>query len=499
MVREVCDGPRVRFAPSPTGGLHVGLVRTALFNWLFARKRGGTFILRIEDTDEARSTEESLRAILDGFRWIGLVWDEGPDVGGPYAPYIQSQRLELYDEHFEKLLAHGRAYHCFCTPEELAERRKQMAATGAPPMYDRRCRRLSEREAEELAQQGRPACLRFRMPEDGLTEFDDLVFGRMQFQNPTLDDFVIRKTSGWPTYNFACVVDDALMKVTHVIRAEQHLSNTPRQVQLLEALGYEPPIYAHVPHVLASDRTKYSKRHGATDLMEFRQQGYLPQAMLNFLALLGWSTGDEQEIMSAEELTERFDLDRVGRSGGIFDTDKLKWMNGQCIRQLPPAELAERLIPVLQSADLLPETLTQEQRAYAVQVAELMAERLRTLNDIVDLGAYFFSDEVSYDEKAKSKWLRKEGVPDVLERLADALEPLPDFSVDAIEQATRGVAAELGISAAKAIHPARAAVTGMTFGPSLFHLLELVGKDRVISRLRKAAELSRADAFAATA
>ncbi|MFQ5810917.1 MAG: glutamate--tRNA ligase, partial [Armatimonadota bacterium] len=365
------DQPRVRFAPSPTGGLHVGLVRTALFNWLFARKHGGTFILRIEDTDEARSTEESLAAILDGFRWIGLVWDEGPDVGGPYAPYIQSERLEIYEQHFETLLADGTAYRCFCAPEELAERRKQMTAAGAPPMYDRRCRRLSAREAEELAAEGRPVCLRFRMPEDGQTVFDDVVFGRMQFQNATLDDFVIRKTSNWPTYNFACVVDDALMKVSHVIRAEQHLSNTPRQVQLLQALGYEPPIYAHVSHVLAPDRTKYSKRHGATDLSEFQAQGYLPQAMLNFLALLGWSTGDEQELMSADELTERFDLDRVGKSGAIFDIEKLKWMNGQYIRQMPPAELAKQLIPILQAADLLPETLTEEQVARRVYLRSL--------------------------------------------------------------------------------------------------------------------------------
>ncbi len=499
MQPETPDPPRVRFAPSPTGGLHVGLVRTALFNWLFARRHGGAFVLRIEDTDETRSTEESMNAIVEGFRWIGLVWDEGPDVAGPYGPYIQSERLDIYDEHFEKLLADDAVYRCFCTPEELAERRKQQTAAGRPPMYDRRCRRLSVREAEELAAEGRPACLRFRMPEDGNTHFDDLVFGSMQFQNVTIDDFVIRKTSGWPTYNFACVVDDYLMKISHVIRAEQHLSNTPRQVQLLQALGYEPPIYAHVPHVLAPDRTKYSKRHGATDLSEFEQQGYLPEAMLNYLALLGWSTGDEQELMSADELIERFDLGRVGKAGGIFDVEKLKWMNGQYIRQMPPADLVEQLMPTLQAEGVLPETLTDEQRDYAERVAELMAERLRTLNDIAELGAYFFSDEITYDDKAKSKWLRKEATPDTLERLADALEAMDEFSVEAIEQAARGLAEEMGVSAAKVIHPARAAVSGMTFGPSLFHLLELVGKDRVLSRLRKAADLSRAGAFAAEA
>jgi glutamyl-tRNA synthetase len=499
MQPETPEPPRVRIAPSPTGGLHVGVVRTALFNWLFARRHGGAFVLRIEDTDEARSTEESLNAIIKGFQWIGLVWDEGPDVAGPYGPYIQSERLDIYEEHFEKLLADDAVYRCFCTPEELAERRKQQTAAGRPPMYDRRCRRLSAREAEELAAEGRPACLRFRMPEDGNTHFDDLVFGSMQFQNPTIDDFVIRKTSSWPTYNFACVVDDYLMKISHVIRAEQHLSNTPRQVQLLKALGYEPPIYAHVPHVLAPDRTKYSKRHGATDLSEFGQQGYLPEAMLNYLALLGWSTGDEQELMSADELIGRFDLGRVGKAGGIFDIEKLSWMNGQYIRQMPPADLAEQLMPALQAEGMLPETLTDEQRDYAERVAELMAERLRTLSDIVELGAYFFSDEITYDDKAKSKWLRKEATPETLERLADALETLDEFSVEAIEEVARGLAEEMGVSAAKVIHPARAAVSGMTFGPSLFHLLELVGQERVVSRLRKAAELSRAGAFAAEA
>ncbi|MFQ6133715.1 MAG: glutamate--tRNA ligase [Armatimonadota bacterium] len=490
---------RVRFAPSPTGALHVGGVRTALFNWLFARKHGGAFVLRIEDTDEARSTEESLRGILEGFRWVGLDWDEGPDVGGPFGPYVQSERLDLYEPYFEKLLAEGKAYACYCTPEELAERRKQMAARGVPPRYDGRCRRLSEAEGERLAAQGRLHCLRFRMPEAGTVEFEDLVHGVQSWENSALDDFVVRKSSGFPTYNFACVVDDALMAISHVVRAEQHLSNTPRQVHLAEALGFEPPVYAHVSHVLAPDRSKLSKRHGATDINEFRELGYLPEAMLNFLVLLGWSTGDEQEIMSREELIQRFDLARAGKSGAVFDATKLEWMNGQYINGMALAALAERTLPVLQRAGLMPAEPSEEELAYLREVLELMQERLKTLNDLPSLGGFFFSEEVEPDEKARRKWLSKDWAPEMLTGVADALERLPDFTVEAVEAAVRGVAKALGRQAAEAIHPTRAAVSGMTMGPSLFHMLVVLGPSRVIPRLRRAAAAGREGAYRAAA
>ncbi|MFQ6098403.1 MAG: glutamate--tRNA ligase [Armatimonadota bacterium] len=490
------DQVRVRFAPSPTGGLHVGGVRTALFNWLFARKHGGRFILRIEDTDEERSTLESLQAILEGFRWVGLVWDEGPDVGGPYEPYIQSQRTHIYDTYFEKLLADGNAYPCFCTPEELKQRRDAMARSGLAPKYDGKCRNLSDEQRARFRAEGRPSCLRFRMPQSGRTEFDDLVYGHMQFENVGLDDFVVRKTSGFPTYNFACVVDDALMQISHVIRGEQHLSNTPRQVRLLAALGLTPPTYVHVSHVLAPDGTKLSKRHGATDIDEFRRAGFLPEALLNFLALLGWSTGDEQELLSAEELTRRFSLERVSRSGAVFDVEKLRWMNGQYINSVSLTRLAEAAIPFLQERGLLEAELSDDRRAYVERVLELMRERLRTLEDLVTLAGFFFVEDVCYDEKAIEKWLSLEWVPDVLEQTAERLQALADFSADCIEPAIRGLAGDLGRKAAEIIHPTRAAVTGLTLGPGLFELLAVLGQDRVVARLRRAAELARSGRLA---
>ncbi len=480
-------GVRVRFAPSPTGALHVGGVRTALFNWLFARRHAGVFVLRIEDTDEARSTEESRRAILAGFRWVGLEWDEGPDVGGPYGPYVQSERMAVYERHFQRLLEADVVYACYCTAEELKARRAEMERKGVPPRYDGRCRSLTAQQRAAREAEGRTSCLRLRIPTEGTVEFEDLVHGPKSFENRLLEDFVVRKSSGFPTYNFACVVDDAEMHITHVIRAEQHLSNTPRQLHVIEALGLQRPLYAHVSHVLAPDRSKLSKRHGATDVNEFRQLGYLPEAVLNYLALLGWSTGDETEIMPRDELIRRFDLDRVSKSGAIFDPQKLDYVNSEYIKAMPPAELCQRAIPVLQEAGLLAADVSDEQRAYVERVVDLMRERLRTLNDLVDLGAYFFTDVAHPDEKARRKWLDQEWVPDVLAETADRLAELDEWSVDAIEQAVREVAAGEGLSGAKVIHPTRAAVTGMTFGPGLFELLQVLGPQRVLPRLRRAA------------
>ena len=475
------------------------MVRTALFNWLFARNHGGTFILRIEDTDEERSTLDSLRSILSGFRWVGLTWDEGPDVGGPHGPYIQSERTGIYAGYFERLLAEGGAYPCFCTPAELKQRREEMAKRGLAPKYDGKCRTLADEQRRAFETEGRPSCLRFRMPQSGRTEFDDLVYGHMQFDNIGLDDFVIRKTSGFPTYNFACVVDDALMHVTHVIRAEQHLSNTPRQVRLLAALGFPEPLHAHVSHVLAPDGTKLSKRHGATDIDEFRRAGFLPEALLNFLALLGWSTGDEKEVMTVEELTRRFSLHRISRSGAVFDIEKLRWMNGQYINSVPLSRLVEVGVPFVQERGLLEAELSEARKAYVAGVLALMRERLRTLEDCVSLAGFFFVEEVTYDERARAKWLSLEWVPDVLSLAADRLEALPGFEPEHIEAAIRGLAQDLGRKSAEIIHPTRAAVTGLTLGPGLFDLVALLGRDRVVARLRRAACLARAGEFATPA
>jgi glutamyl-tRNA synthetase len=658
---------RTRFAPSPTGALHVGGAHTALFAWLFARHEGGKFILRVEDTDEVRSTPESLQAIYDGLKWIGMDWDEGPDIGGPYAPYIQSERLDIYQQHVDRLMESGRAYRCYCTPEELEERREIMRKRGLPPRYDGRCRGLSDDQRAAFEAEGRDFCVNFAMQEAGATVINDIVRGEVSFDNSLMGDFVIQKTSRYPTYHMAVVVDDNLMDISHVIRAEEHLSNTPRHVQLMDALGFAQPRFAHLPIILGTDRTKLSKRHGAVNLMDYADRGFLPEAMCNFLALLGWSPGSEDEIFTLDEIVERFTLEAVSKSPGIFDIEKATWLNGeylkrakaeQIARDVEPAvrsglnvtaraerelaqyahiragmdhlkrieaeatkagitavQLAEmaraaqtvqgmdlrkiqqqaaqaaqtvqgmdlrkiqqqatqaartaqdldlkkiqkrvtqaarvaqdldlrkiqqqttRAVQAVQDLDL---KKTQQQAAQAVQdldlqkiqqqvaqaakavqdqdfkgvaaqleekaialaraehdawlvkVVDLMKERTRLLNDFTKWGSYYFTDEFPYDNRARSKWLSREDVPDRLDALADRLEPLENWDVDGIEVVVRGLAEELEVSAAKVIHPCRSAVTGQTIGPSLFHLMELLPRETVVARLRKAAELGRA-------
>ncbi len=483
---------RTRFAPSPTGALHVGGAHTALFAWLFARHQGGKFVLRIEDTDEVRSTEESLGAIYDGLNWIGIDWDEGPDLGGPYGPYIQSERLDTYNEYVDQLLGSGRAYPCYCTPEELEERQEVMRKRGLPPRYDGRCRDLSEEERRRLEAEGRKPCIRFRIREGGTTVVNDIIRGQVGFDNALMGDFVIRKTSGYPTYHMAVVVDDHLMQISHVIRAEEHLSNTPRHLQLMEALGFEPPQFAHLPIILGPDRTKLSKRHGAVNLMDYKQQGFLPEAMRNFLALIGWSTGSEQEILDLDELVEKFRLEEVSKSPGIFDLEKATWLNGEYLKRADAEYVTEMVEPVLRQAGLIEADLSPERREWLVKVVDLMKERTRLLTDFVSWARYFFTDEYPYDERARKKWLRREEVPDRLDALAERLETLEAWNVDSIEAAVRGLADELEVSAAKVIHPCRSAVTGQTIGPSLFHLMELLPQETVVGRLRRTAELSRA-------
>ncbi len=492
------DTPRVRFAPSPTGSLHVGNAHTALFNWLYARHHQGTFVLRIEDTDEVRSTAESLSAIYEGLRWLGMDWDEGPDVGGPHQPYIQSERLALgmYEPFFQKLLDSGRAYPCYCTPGELEERREIMRARGLPPRYDNRCRNLTDAQRADFEAQGRKPAIRFRMKNVGTTTIHDLCRGEVPCDNSLIGDIVIRKTSGFPTYHFAVVVDDHLMGITHVIRAEEHLPNTIPQLQLMEALGIPPPQYAHLGLLMGFDRKKLSKRHGAVNLSAYRDAGILPEAMLNFLALLGWSTGTEEEILTREEIIERFDLDRCGKAPSVFDLDKCEWINSQHINRAPLDELVALAHPVLVGAGLIEQELTPERREWLGRVVNLMRERMRTVSVLTSWAAYFFTDDFPYEERAREKWLRKPDTPDALERLAGALEPLKEWTAASIEPAVRGVAESLAVSAAKAIHPCRAAVTGTTVGPSLFHLLELLPRETVARRLRRTAKMCRAGAFA---
>lgn len=483
---------RTRFAPSPTGNLHVGGAHTALFAWLFARHEGGKFVLRIEDTDEVRSTDESLAAIYDGLRWLGIDWDEGPDVGGPYAPYIQSERLEIYEDYIDRLIESGRAYRCFCTPEELEERREIQRARGMPPRYDRACVDLPEDQIQTWLAEGKPYCVRFRVEDEGTTVINDVVRGEVSFDNEVLGDFVIRKTSGYPTYHMAVVVDDYLMKITHVIRAEEHLSNTPSHVQLMEALGFDVPVFAHLPLIMGTDRTKLSKRHGAVNLMDYKEQGFLPEAMRNFLALIGWSPGTDEEILDLQQLIDRFTLEGVSKSPGIFDLEKATWLNGEYLKRADAEYLTELLLPMLREHGLIEDDLSPERRQWLVDVVDLMKERTRLLKDFVTWGRYFFTEDFPYDNRARKKWLSREEVPERLEMLAERIEALETWDVDSIEQAIRGLADELEVSASKIIHPCRAACTGQTIGPSLFHLMELLPQDSVVRRLRKAAELGRA-------
>lgn len=477
-MREV----RVRIAPSPTGYLHVGTAHTALFNWLFARRHKGKFLVRIEDTDQERNKPEFERDILEGFKWLNLDWDE---------PIVyQSQRLEIYLREAKRLLKMGKAYLCFCTPEELEQRRQEMLKKGIAPKYDRRCRRLSESESERLMQE-RPYVLRFAMPLEGEIVFQDIVRGEIRFSNKELDDFVIVKSDGFPTYNFACVVDDNDMGITHVIRGEDHISNTPRQLHLYAALGYEPPQFAHLPLLLGSDRSKLSKRHGAVSLTEYRKMGILPEAMVNFLALLGWYPRDQREILSGDEIITQFDLQDVKPSGAIFDIEKLLWINGHYIRQLPVKSLAKMLVPYLAEKGWLHDPPIDDEWHYLLQVTPLVQERMRTLNEAVELAEFFYHEPEQYDKKAVSKWLSKNGVADLLFELSKRLDMLTDFSVERVETTVRQLAAERSIKPAEVIHPTRAAVTGRTEGPSLFHLMAVLGKERCVGRLREAVRLIR--------
>ncbi|MCS7264587.1 MAG: glutamate--tRNA ligase [Armatimonadetes bacterium] len=472
---EIC----VRIAPSPTGYLHVGTARTALFNWLFARKNKGKFLLRIEDTDRERSKPEFERDIIEGLKWLGLDWD-GNIV-------YQSQRLDLYHREAQRLVEMGKAYPCFCTQEELEQRKREMLAKGAAPKYDRKCRRLSIEERERLIKEGRPYVLRFAMPLEGEVVFNDIVRGKIRFANRELDDFVILKSDGFPTYNFACVVDDHDMGITHVIRGEDHISNTPRQLHLYMALGYDLPQFAHLPLLLGSDRSKLSKRHGAVSLNEYRKMGILPEAMVNFLALLGWYPRDQQEIKSREQLIAEFELSDVKPSGAIFDLEKLLWMNGHYIRQKQPEELAKMLVPCFAQKGWVHDPPTEEEWHYLLQLTPLIQERMRTLSESTDLADFFYREPESYDEKAQSRLMR-EGVADCLLELSNRLETLEEFTVEQVEKTVRQLAAEKGLKASEIIHPTRAAITGRMEGPSLFHLMAVLGKERCVGRLKRAVQ-----------
>ena len=476
---------RVRFAPSPTGIPHVGNIRTALFNWLFARHHGGSFILRIEDTDVARKVEGAVEAIIDSLRWLGLDWDEGPDVGGDYGPYFQSQRLELYRADAKRLIDEDNAYLCYCSPQRLEEMRGEQVKRKQPPGYDRQCRHLTARERAEKEACGITPVVRFKTPLVGKIVFDDLVRGQVAFEAATLDDFVLLKSDGYPTYHLANIVDDHLMKISHVLRADEWLSSTPRHMLLYRALGYEPPQFTHLPMILGSDRAKLSKRHGATSLAWYRDEGYLEDAMLNFLALLGWSLDDKTEIMSREELVRSFSIERTGKTGAIFSLEKLGWMNGVYIRQLGLEELVQRIMPFLEKG--LPQSVPRPiSRDYVCHIAPLIQERMRTLAEAADLSEFFFVDRLEYESALLlGKKVSRETAITALTAARKSLDACP-FDAASLEGVLRPLAAELGLKTGELFGLLRVAVTGRTAAPPLFETMAVLGKDRCLERIEAA-------------
>ena len=485
------DQVRVRFAPSPTGYLHVGSSRTALFNYLFAKHHNGVFVLRIEDTDLARSTEASTQAILDGMKYLELFWDEGPEVGGDYGPYFQSQRLDLYREYADKLLEAGRAYQCFCTPEELDQIRKEAVEQGRDPKYDGRCFHLSDAERQQFIEQGRKPVLRFKAEYEGTTVVEDLIRGKVTFDNNQLDDFVIVKSDGMPTYNFAVVVDDALMRISHVIRGEDHLSNTPKQIQLYEALGFPVPKFAHIPMILGPDKTLLSKRHGATSVTQFRDEGYLPDAMVNYLALLGWSYDDSQTIFKRDDLIRKFALEKVSKNPAVFDITKLQWMNGVYIRDLSLDEFYQIALPLFQSWGYISEEVTSEEESRLKAILAILQERVKLLSELKEASYYFFEDELRYNEKALNKVLFKEGAAEVLNALLPELLNVKDYTQENLEPLFRKVQEQFECKLAAVIQPVRVAVTGTNVSPGIYEVLALLGRAKTCERIKDALALIR--------
>ncbi len=468
------EPPRVRFAPSPTGYLHVGGARTALFNWLFARHAGGSFILRIEDTDRNRSRPELTEAILDGLTWLGLNWDEGP--------YHQADFVARHRTDAERLLASGHAYRCFCTPEELEARRRE-AAGDAAYMYDGRCRDLDPDVTLARARSGEPHSVRFRMPP-GETVWDDLVHGRTRFANADIEDFVILRSDSTSTYQLAVVSDDTEMGITHVMRGADHTSNTPKQIQIYRALGHDVPIFGHVPLILGADGKRLSKRHGATAVRQYREAGFLPRAMVNFLALLGWSPGDDVEYMEMAELIERFSLDGINKKAAIFDNDKLGWLSGQHLSKSSAAEVADWVVPFMGEAGIAMSGALERSGEWWLQVLDLVKVRARTLMDVVSQARPFFEGSLTYEAAAIAKhWKDPEVVAGRLGRLRERLHDLGQWAQVPIEQCLRGVAAELEIGAGKLIHPLRLALTGSGVSPGIFEETELMGRELVLARI----------------
>src|SRR3990172_1096801 len=456
---------RVRFAPSPTGALHIGGVRTAIFNWLFTRHYKGKFILRIEDTDRTRSTEESIAEILDAMKWLGLDWDEGP--------FRQSDRLSIYQSNAQKLIQVGKAYRCYCTQEELETRRKGAEKQGKVYRYEGTCRNLKSLPSDKSY------AIRLMTPEIGSIEVQDLIRGIITFDAKEIDDFIIQKTDGFPTYNFAVVIDDATMDITNVIRGDDHIANTPKQVLIYEALSQEIPKFAHVSTILGSDKAKLSKRHGATSVVAYREMGYLPDALVNYMTRLGWSYGD-QEIFTKQELIEKFTLENVGKSPAVFNPEKLLWLNGCYIRNKPAGEIAQLVIPFLKKKGF--QVILDER---LIKIVNILRERAKTLVELANSSDYFFIDEVKYEEAAQKKFLTSETIP-IFETLIERLSSLDEFTVTELQKIFGEITKKRGLKLVQVAQPVRVALTGGTVSPGIFEVMEILGKEKVIERLKRA-------------
>ncbi|MBM3941051.1 MAG: glutamate--tRNA ligase [SAR202 cluster bacterium] len=479
---------RVRYAPSPTGEPHIGNIRSALFNWLFARANGGKFLVRIEDTDQARLVPGAQEKILEGLRWLSLDWNEGPEVGGPHCPYVQSERkaLGIYAKHVELLIDSGAAYRCYCTSQRLDQMRADQQARKQPPGYDRRCRDLTAEQRRQRATENPNPAVRFKMPLSGEIAVEDAIRGTVRFDAALLDDFVLLKSDGFPTYHLANVVDDHLMEISHVMRAEEWLSSAPRHKELYKAFGFEMPVMAHLPIILGPDRSKLSKRHGATSILEYRDQGYLPDAMLNFMALLGWSLDDSTELFSRADLIKHFSLDRVTASPAVFNIEKLNWFNGVYIRMMQATELADVLLPIIEEK-LPPEAPRPIDRDYLLRIIPLERERLKTLNDAPELLSFFFVEQPKYNPiTIIQKGMVRDDTREALTRALRVAEHTEPWDAPTLEAAYRNLAEELELKPGQLFGAMRVALTGRTEAPPLFDTMVVLGKERCVARLKSA-------------
>jgi glutamyl-tRNA synthetase len=477
---------RVRFAPSPTGKVHAGNIHTAIFDYLLARHTGGTFILRIEDTDVERKEEGAVEHMMEALKWLGLDWDEGPGVGGPYAPYFQSQRLHLYKAAAEKLVAQGNAYYCYCSPERLEAMRKEQEARKQPPGYDRLCRDLAaaEKAAKEAA--GIKPVVRFKVPLAGQTKFHDLIYGDVVFENKNIDDFIMLKSDGYPTYHLANVVDDHAMKISHVIRGEEWISSTPRHLLMYQAFGYTPPEYIHMPVLVGADRAKMSKRHGAISILEYRDMGYLPEALFNFLVLIGWSLDDKTEIMTRRQMIENYSLERMSKTAAAFNQEKLGWMNGVYIRSLSLDDFTQRALPFLEK-ELPPGIKRPLDIDYVRQIMPLVQERTKKLTEVAAQIKFFFTEELDYDPALLiAKNMDKDATIKALEVSLEKMKQMTSFDEGSLETLLRPLAEELGLKAGQLFSVLRTAVSGELATPPLFQMMVVLGKERCLKRIGEA-------------